>query len=115
MSTRTDNSIDAGGAAPGPLRVGARLRSTACETEVVVVKAAGPAGPILCGGHPMVEGDLDGRAGAVDPSHATGTLLGKRYGTEDLELLCVRAGEGSLSLGDQPLELVAAKHLPSSD
>jgi len=47
----------------------------------------------------------------------TGTLIGKRYTTPDgdLEVLCTKAGGGSLSLGDTALELKAAKPLPSSD
>ncbi len=50
-------------------------------------------------------------------STASGTLLGKRYGDRGpgLELLCTKAGEGSLSLGDEPLPLKDAKPLPSSD
>ena len=43
--------------------------------------------------------------------------IGKRYGDEDLgiELLCTKAGEGSLSIGDERLHLKDAKPLPSSD
>ena len=45
------------------------------------------------------------------------TLVGKRYADEELgiELLCTRAGEGSLSVGDRPLPVKGAKPLPSSD
>ena len=54
---------------------------------------------------------------ALNPAHADGTLLGKRYGDEDLglEILCTKAGEGSLSIGNVPLPVKGAKPLPSSD
>ena len=63
-------------------------------------------------------------AGEDPPSGVTveggfdkGTLLGKRYVNEagDLEILATKAGESSLSVGDEPLEIKAAKPLPSSD
>ena len=46
-----------------------------------------------------------------------GTLVGKRYVTEDeaIELLCTKPGAGSLSLGDTALLVKGAKPLPSSD
>jgi hypothetical protein len=56
-------------------------------------------------------------AGGQDPAHASGTLLGKRYAdpASGLEVLCTKAGEGSLSIGDEPLAVKDAKPLPSSD
>ncbi len=98
------------------LIVGARLKSAACTTEVVVVKA--PTGPIdlRCGGAPM---STDAVAGAesLDPSLAEGTLLGKRYTDEEsgTELLAVKAGDGSVSIGGRILAIKGAKPLPSSD
>jgi hypothetical protein len=55
--------------------------------------------------------------GAVDSAHAEGTLLGKRYINEagDLELLCIKPGDGSLAVGAVALALKEAKALPSSD
>lgn len=99
------------------LRPGDRFHSAVCSTEVVVVKA--PSGPVdlRCGGAPMVGNGEDGPAGvALSPEHAAGSLIGKRYtdGTE-LELLCSKAGDGSLALGDTDLEIKGAKPLPSSD
>lgn len=46
-----------------------------------------------------------------------GTQLGKRYADEDagLELLCARAGTGSLSLAGAAIEIKSAKPLPASD
>jgi hypothetical protein len=100
------------------LRPGSRLRSAVDATEVVVVKP--PAGPVdlRCGGHPMVPLGSEGGAGAKpSPDHAGGTLLGKRYVDADqtLEVLCTKPGDGSLSVGDEPLEIKEAKPLPASD
>jgi hypothetical protein len=100
------------------LRPGSRLRSAVDATEVVVVKP--PAGPVdlRCGGHPMVPLGSDGEAGATPSTdHADGTLLGKRYVDADqtLEVLCTRPGDGSLSIGDEPLQVKEAKPLPASD
>jgi hypothetical protein len=46
-----------------------------------------------------------------------GTQLGKRYSDDDLgiELLCTKAGEGSLSVGETVLAVKGAKPLPASD
>ena len=54
---------------------------------------------------------------ALDAGASEGTQLGKRYVNEagDLELLCTKPGEGSLSVGDVKLALKEAKPLPSSD
>ena len=66
----------------------------------------------------MVALDAEASAGgAVDPAHSEGTQLGKRYADDalGLELLCTKAGEGSLSVDGAPLGLKDAKPLPSSD
>ena len=44
-------------------------------------------------------------------------MLGKRYTDEGstLELLCTKAGAGSLSIGDVRMQLSGAKPLPASD
>ena len=100
------------------LRPGSRLHSAVDATEVVVVKP--PAGPVdlRCGGQPMLPLGSGGDAG-VTPSadHAGGTLLGKRYVDADqtLEVLCTKPGDGSLSVGDEPLQVKEAKPLPASD
>ena len=99
-------------------KAGARLRSVTCETEVVVVRAAGDEIDLRCGGQPMVPID-DAGAATSDPvaPFDEGTLVGKRYVSEDesLELLCTKPGAGSLSLGDAVLSVKGAKPLPSSD
>lgn len=98
------------------LKPGLRLRSAADSTQVIVVRGSGDL-DIRCGGHPMAPvGDTVDEQG-LDQSHASGTLMGKRYGDEDLgvELLCTSAGDGSLAIGDEPLLEKGAKPLPSSD
>jgi len=99
------------------LRPGMRLRSAVCDTEVVVVKAADATADLRCGGHPMVavpDGEVPEGLSLVDSS---GTLLGKRYAHDGsgLELLCTKAGEGGLAVGDEPVPVKSAKPLPSSD
>lgn len=100
------------------VKPGLRLRSAVDTTEVIVVRAPGAAVELACGGPPMVPaGEELPAGGAVDPEWAGGTLLGKRYASEEtgLELLCTKAGEGSLSLGGRALGMKDAKPLPSSD
>jgi hypothetical protein len=98
------------------LKPGTRLESVTCDTQVVVVRAPADDLDLRCGGEPMqpigAGGDRKPITGAGDP-----TLTGKRYADEDLglELLCTRAGDGGLSVGDRPLLVKGAKPLPSSD
>jgi hypothetical protein len=53
----------------------------------------------------------------LDPNLAGGTTLGKRYVDESsgLEVLCTKAGTGTLTLDGTPLTLQGAKPLPASD
>jgi hypothetical protein len=99
------------------LKPGLRLASTVCGTEIIVVKAPATPVDLRCGGHPMVAKGAEGGGGSVDPTHGDGTQIGKRYADEELglEVLCTKAGDGSLALGDQRLHLKDAKPLPSSD
>ena len=100
------------------LKPGTRMRSSVDATEVVVVRAPKDADVDLrCGGQAMVPHGQEAGGGDVDPSFSDGTQMGKRYaGAEgELELLCTKAGEGSLSLGTEPILLKDAKPLPSSD
>jgi len=96
---------------------GARLRSVTCATEVVVVKGGPDEVDLRCGGEPMVPIDDPAISGAPAAPFDAGTLVGKRYVTEDeaIELLCTKPGAGSLSLGDTALLVKGAKPLPSSD
>jgi hypothetical protein len=97
---------------------GERLRSAVCASEVVVIAA--PAQDLIlgCGGAPMLgEGEEGGASLLLDPNAGEGTQLGKRYTNEsgELELLCVKPGEGSLVVDGTALVLKGAKPLPSSD
>jgi hypothetical protein len=63
---------------------------------------------------------FDAEAAETEPiaaDHAAGTVLGKRYVDDEgsLEVLCTKAGAGSLSVDSRPLTLKDAKPLPSSD
>ena len=100
------------------LKAGGRFRSAVDDTEVIVVKA--PAGDVAlqCGGHEMLPVGTDQPAGtSIEPGMDTGTQLGKRYADPDLglEILCTKAGKGTLAIGGKALELAQAKALPSSD
>jgi hypothetical protein len=97
------------------LKPGTRLRTLGSTCEVVVVKAPGTDGELLCAGSPMTS---DAAAGSA-PSTGDGPLiaLGKRYAEEasGLELLCVKPGPGPLTFGGAELSLKSAKPLPASD
>ncbi len=100
------------------LTVGSRLRSAVCATEVMVVAAPDGDLEITCGGTAMIGADdevPEGGSPAADA--ADGTALGKRYTSAagDLELLCIKPGEGSLGADGELLVLKDAKPLPSSD
>jgi hypothetical protein len=99
------------------VRAGQRLKSTACDTEVVVVRAPDGDIDVRCGGEPMVPTDEDAAKGSVQPGFDEGSLLGKRYASDDggVELLVTKPGKGSLALGTTPLPRKEAKPLPSSD
>jgi hypothetical protein len=100
------------------VKPGLRLASTVCGTEVIVVKAPPTPVDLRCGGHRMIAKRERCRGGnALDDMHNQGTEVGKRYADEDLglEVLCTKAGDGSLSLGDRRLPQKDSKPLPSSD
>jgi hypothetical protein len=100
------------------LRAGSRLKSAVCETQVIVVRAPKAAVDLWCGGHLMVSIDASPPpAPEIDPDHAGGTLMGKRYvdSEQTFEVLCTKGGSGSLSVGAAPLVPKEAKPLPASD
>lgn len=101
------------------LTTGSRLQSQVCTTEVIVVKAPKRAVEITCGGAALAPIGSPRPADAVPAAGLDGgTLLGKRYTTDDddvLELLVTKAGAGSLADGATPLVLKEAKALPASD
>jgi hypothetical protein len=96
------------------MKPGTKLKSTVCDTEVMVIRGSGAV--VECGGAPMVA-ERPAERGTLNPGSAQGTQIGKRYvdAAGSLELLCVKAGKGSLSIGGVPLQLKDAKPLPASD
>lgn len=96
------------------MKPGTKLKSVVCDTEVMVIRAGDAV--VDCGGKPMAEERPAERA-AIDPAFAEGTRMGKRYvdAAGTLELLCVKAGQGSLAVGGVALQTKDAKPLPSSD
>ena len=97
------------------LAPGKRLKSAVCTTEIMVIMAPDGEVDLRCGGVPMAE-DADG-AGDLDSAHTGGSAIGKRYvnGDGSLEVLCVKAGEGALAMGDKALAVKDAKKLPKTD
>lgn len=96
------------------MKPGTKLKSTVCDSEVMVIR--GSEVVVECGGAPMAE-ERPAAAGSVNPDFTAGTQIGKRYVDQagTIELLCVKAGVGSLSIGGVALHTKAAKTLPSSD
>jgi hypothetical protein len=100
------------------LKPGQKLRSAVSDAQLVVVRAPAEDVDIRCGGAPLLDaGDEPDGSASLDASLGDGPLLGKRYADDDLglELLCARAGEGALTVGDRVLPVKGAKPLPSSD
>ena len=96
------------------MKPGSKLKSSVCDTEVMVIRAAD--GSLECGGAPMAD-EKPESPGELNPDFSEGTQMGKRYVDVDgtVELLCVKAGKGSLSLDGVALTTKEAKSLPSSD
>ncbi len=95
---------------------GTRVFSTACTTEMIVVRAPEEAVVVTIGGAPV-------RAAAGDPEvspadgYDGGSLLGKRYvnQADTIELLCTRAGDGAAAVDGELLVVKDAAPLPASD
>jgi hypothetical protein len=112
------------------LRPGVRVQSQVCDTQAIVIQAAAGDTDLRCGGAPIVV-DRDAHlchSGTPLPGFDGGSQLGKRYvipvpspvlSTADaptaIEVLVVSAGAGTLSVGDQLMEIKAPKPLPASD
>jgi hypothetical protein len=96
------------------MKPGSKLKSAVCDTEVMVIRGSGLV--VECGGKPMAD-EKPATLGEVDPAFAEGTKIGKRYINADnsVELLCVKAGKGSLAINGEALQTKDAKPLPSSD
>lgn len=100
-------------------RVGTTLASTTDATTVIVVRWGAADLDVTCGGAPMVDarGPEAGTTNAAEPGQQAGTQMGKRYADEEhgVELLCTKAGTGTLAVGGAVLPLKNAKPLPASD
>jgi hypothetical protein len=118
-------------------RAGQQLVSAVDSTAVIVIRAPEAEGTLTCGGVAMAAPDQAGpdqagpdqagpdQAGPVqpvpaaeaDPALMGGTQIGKRYVDEadTIQVLCTKAGNGTLALDGKPLVLQAAKPLPASD
>jgi hypothetical protein len=99
------------------VKPGTKLRSAVCDAQFVVVRAPGDDVDLACGGAPLLTGDDEIGGGRIDPTLATGSQLGKRYVDDEVgvELLCSKAGDGTLTCNGAPMGLKGAKPLPSSD
>ena len=95
---------------------GQRLKSCICATEVMIIKYVGAA-EISCGGVSMASVNEAVKQGKAGPEFMRGTEMGKRYINDEgsIELLCVKAGAGSLAVDGVALAVKKAKPLPSSD
>jgi len=103
------------------LRVGQQVASVVDATTMIVVRAPGEDVTLTCGGVDMIDPKETprpaGASGPVDPAHADGTQLGRRYADETLgiELLCTKAGQGTVAVNGTPLPRKESKPLPASD
>ncbi|WP_134324985.1 hypothetical protein [Cumulibacter soli] len=102
------------------LTVGQALVSRTDSTHVVVVRAPDREIEIACGGPPMADAkSADADAARQEPAAEwlNGSLVGKRYisSDEETEVLCTRPGPASLAVDGVPMDVKAAKSLPSSD
>ena len=98
------------------LSTGQRLTSGVCTTEIMVITAPKEDVDLTCGGVPM-SANGEKVDTEVDPNHAEGTTIGKRYVNNDgeLEILCVKPGKGSLAVNGDSLKLKDSKKLPKTD
>jgi hypothetical protein len=96
------------------MKPGTKLKSAVCDTEVMVIR--GSDAIVECGGAPMAD-ERPAQRQPVNPAFAAGTKIGKRYVDEagTVELLCVKQGQGSLSIAGVALKMKDAKPLPASD
>jgi hypothetical protein len=100
------------------LKPGSRWRSVVCDVEVVVIRPPRGEGTLECGGYPVVpHGEARPRDKAIAADFAGGSQAGKRYADEatGLEVLCTKAGAGTLTIGGRPIGAKEAKKLPASD
>lgn len=100
------------------LKPGSRWKSAVCDGEFVVVRPPKSPASLECGGHQVIA-HADARAGdlVLSDAHGGGSGAGKRYADPEtgLEVLCSKAGAGSLSIDGRPIGAAESKKLPASD
>jgi len=98
-------------------RAGQQLVSVVDSTAVIVIRAPDGECTLTCGGVAMAAPDDPVPAAEPDRSLMGGTQIGKRYVDEadTIQVLCTKAGTGTLALDGKPLQIQAAKPLPASD
>jgi hypothetical protein len=98
------------------LKPGLKLKSAVCDAEVMIIKP-GSVNALTCGGAPMLGSGETANGVQANQEQMEGCQIGKRYITSDesLEVLCVKAGQGSLAADGEPLVIKGTKKLPSSD
>ena len=98
------------------VKPGLRLYSTVSTAQVIVVRAPTTPVELWCGSAAMTDAEPVGEAPPTTGDDA-GPLLGKRYVDEQtsMELLCVKGGQGALTIDSRALLVKGAKTLPSSD
>ena len=106
------------------LKPGSRWRSAVCDTEVVVVRAPGRPVTFRIGGAGALPAEAiperhsrERAAAQPDATLAGSSLLGKRYTDEatGLEMLCVKAGRGTITVDGRPVTIMTPRQLPASD
>ncbi|HMD92442.1 MAG TPA: hypothetical protein VKG80_07345 [Trebonia sp.] len=100
------------------LKPGSRWRSAVCDTEVVVVRAPAAPATLSIGGAGVLPAGA-GRPASAEPHEpfARGTILGKRYADEatGLEVLCTKAGTGTITVDGRQATVMTPRRLPASD
>jgi hypothetical protein len=100
-------------------RPGQALASPVDSPTVIVVRAPDRDIDITCAGVGMWDPKAGGEmpVGTTDPGQLTGSLMGKRYASEELglELLCTKPGQGTIAVNGVPLPQLGPKPLPASD
>lgn len=98
-------------------RAGQQLVSAVDSTAVIIVRAPAEEGTLTCGGVAMASPGEVIPAAEPDPAQLSGTQIGKRYVDEadTIQVLCTKAGSGTLAFDGKPLTIQAAKPLPASD
>ncbi|HLI37938.1 MAG TPA: hypothetical protein VKV80_11445 [Streptosporangiaceae bacterium] len=98
-------------------RAGQQLVSAVDSTAVIIIRAPEGECTLTCGGVAMVAPGEPVSAAQPDPALMGGTQIGKRYVDEadTIQVLCTKAGDGTLALDGKPLVIQAARPLPASD